>query len=116
MTIQAVARGFLARRRRAPALARCAARVHAATARAAALSLPTLADRTSQALRTLASTRALPRLIEAAAHLSAATQLSRAACEAVARLCAAPALYALARACNRSLPHVTLLRKVSLGT
>ncbi|KAJ8300168.1 hypothetical protein KUTeg_021687 [Tegillarca granosa] len=69
-----------------------------------------LGNRTSSALDYLLKYKQLSHILEALIHLDVATRLSPACCERMVEVNAVSVIYRLIRSCNRSQPHMELIK------
>lgn len=114
VTLQGIARGRLVRRS-CPKQARVIAkRLAVATVRARQNPNMRLGARTASALVVLQNSTRLAEIMNAVTTLETSTRLSRKCCIAFAECNAPEIVYSLVRTCNRSLPHVELLHYVLL--
>ncbi|CAD5121822.1 DgyrCDS10292 [Dimorphilus gyrociliatus] len=107
--IQAVARGYLVRRRnKNDNIETVRERLQIATENAR--EEMTLGRRTRSALDFLLLCRDLSRILDSLIHLEVSTRLSALCCENLAQENAVPVLYRLIKCCNRSVPHMEIIK------
>jgi len=112
--IQACCRGFLVRRSRSKKVLHIARLVAAANMHAIRNPSLVLGERTRVALYELRTSKRLTEITDAAITLEMSTRLSRNCCVAFVNVGAPSILYELLGTCNRSLPHVEIVRIVLL--
>lgn len=109
---QAVVRGWLVRRVSLPKVRVLRVRVREATARAEADPSLRIGVRHAAALEVLLSGKSCAQLLRSCLTLVVSTSLARECCEALVEVEGVPKLLAVIRSCNRSTPHMELLRHV----
>jgi len=109
---QAVVRGWLVRRVSLPKVRVLRVRVREATARAEADPSLRIGVRHAAALEVLLSGKSCAQLLRSCLTLVVSTSLARECCEALVEVEGVPKLLAVIRSCNRSTPHMGLLRLV----
>jgi hypothetical protein len=109
---QAVVRGWLVRRVSVPQVRVLRVRVREATARAEADPSLRIGIRHAAALEVLLSGKSCAQLLRSCLTLVVSTSLARECCEALVEVEGVPKLLAVIRSCNRSTPHMELLRHV----
>lgn len=109
---QAVVRGWLVRRVSVPKVRVLRVRVREATARAEADPSLRIGVRHAAALEVLLSGKSCAQLLRSCLTLVVSTSLARECCEALVEVEGVPKLLAVIRSCNRSTPHMELLRHV----
>lgn len=112
--IQAYIRAYRVRRTRTKKATVIVIRLTAARQRAIQNPGLILGVRTQFALKELQTSQRLTEIMEAAKILETSTRLSRNCCVAFVRVGAPNILYDLIGSCNRSLPHIEILRYVLL--
>ena len=112
LLVQAVLRGWLVRRISVPKVRVLRTRVLEATARADADPSLRLGVRHAAALEVLLSGKSCTQLLRSCLTLVVSTSLARECCEALVEVEGVPKLLAVIRSCNRSTPHMELLRNV----
>ncbi|XP_046339131.2 abnormal spindle-like microcephaly-associated protein homolog isoform X2 [Haliotis rufescens] len=107
--IQAVWRGYRARKSiTCKKIRRARARCHEASQNAT--EDKKLGNRTTSALDYLLEYKSLSHILEALMHLDVATRLSPRCCQRLVEVHAVHVIYRLIRSCNRSLPHMELIK------
>lgn len=110
--VQAAMRGWLVRRISVPEVRVLRTRVLEATARAEVDPSLRLGVRHAAALEVLLSGKSCAQLLRSCLTLVVSTSLARECCEALVEVQGVPKLLAVIRSCNRSTPHMELLRNV----
>ncbi|XP_067661837.1 abnormal spindle-like microcephaly-associated protein homolog [Haliotis asinina] len=107
--IQAVWRGYWARKNiTCKKIRRARARCHEASQNAT--EDKKLGNRTTSALDYLLEYKSVSHILEALIHLDVATRLSPRCCQRLVEVHAVHVIYRLIRSCNRSLPHMEMIK------
>jgi len=109
---QAVVRGCLVRRQSPPHVRMLRQRIHDAAVRAENDPSLRISVRHSTALEVLLVGRSCAQILRSCMTLVVSTSLARECCEALVKVEGLPKLLAVIRSCNRSKPHMELLRHV----
>ena len=112
--MQSLYRGWGSRKLRSKSATKIAQRLRKATERAHQNPSLRLGARTKRALMELQTSKRLSEIMNAAKILETSTRLSRKCCLAFSEAGAPSILYNLVGTCNRSLPHIEILRYVLL--
>ncbi|TFJ87164.1 hypothetical protein NSK_001496 [Nannochloropsis salina CCMP1776] len=109
---QAVVRGCLVRRQSPPHVRMLRQRIHDAAVRAGNDPSLRISVRHSTALEVLLMGRSCAQILRSCMTLVVSTSLARECCEALVKVEGLPKLLAVIRSCNRSKPHMEVLRHV----
>jgi abnormal spindle-like microcephaly-associated protein len=111
-TIQATWRGHLVRRTDGKRKQNMRMRIRAAHLRAIQHPHMRLGNRTASALSSLLATKQLTTVMQAVASLAVTANLSRSCCDRMVEQDIVPIMLRLVQTCNRSQPHIELLKHV----